>query len=40
MVCQIQTRLGQYHHKFWKEYVFNAGKQFGVNIKPRPILQS
>ena len=27
-------RLGQYHEAFWKEYVFNAGKQFKVNIKP------
>ena len=27
-------RLGQYHEAFWKEYVFNAGKQFNVNIKP------
>jgi len=26
--------LGMYHESFWKEYVFNAGKQFGVNIKP------
>jgi len=27
-------RLGMYHESFWKEYVFNAGKQFKVNIKP------
>ena len=26
--------LGMYHEAFWKEYVFNAGKQFKVNIKP------
>ena len=28
------ARLGQYHEAFWKEYVFNAGKQFNVKIKP------
>jgi len=27
-------RLGMYHESFWKEYVFKAGKQFKVNIKP------
>jgi len=28
------SRLGEYHQAFWREYVFNAGKQFNVNIKP------
>ena len=27
-------RLGMYHESFWKEYVFNASKQFKVNLKP------
>ena len=27
-------KLGMYHQAFWREYVFNAGKQFNVNIKP------
>ena len=26
-------RLGMYHESFWKEYVFNAAKQFKVNLK-------
>ena len=28
------SRLGEYHQAFWREYVFNAGKQFNANIKP------
>jgi hypothetical protein len=31
--------LGMYHEAFWKEYVFNAGKQFGVNIKPDQFIK-
>ena len=30
-------RLGMYHESFWQEYIFNAAKQFNVNIKARPI---
>jgi hypothetical protein len=31
--------LGMYHQSFWKEYVFNAGKQFGVDIKPDQFIK-
>ena len=31
--------LGMYHESFWKEYVFNAGKQFGVDIKPDQFIK-
>ena len=27
-------RLGEYHEAFWREYVFNASKQFGISLKP------
>jgi tRNA nucleotidyltransferase/poly(A) polymerase len=26
--------LGEYHESYWREYVFNASKQFGVKLKP------
>jgi hypothetical protein len=26
--------LGEYHEAYWREYVFNASKQFGVKLKP------
>ena len=26
-------RLGQYHESFWREYIFNASKQFKVDVK-------
>jgi hypothetical protein len=32
-------RLGQYHEAFWKEYVYNAAKQFKVNIKPDQFIK-
>ena len=31
-------RLGQYHESYWKEYIFNAGKQFKVNIKTNELV--
>jgi hypothetical protein len=27
-------RLGEYHQSYWREYVFNASKQFKVSLKP------
>ena len=26
--------LGEYHEAYWREYVFNASKQFGMKLKP------
>jgi len=26
--------LGMYHESYWREYVYNASKQFGVKLKP------
>jgi len=26
--------LGEYHESYWREYIFNASKQFGVKLKP------
>ena len=26
--------LGEYHEAYWREYIFNASKQFGVKLKP------
>ena len=26
--------LGEYHEAYWREYVFNDSKQFGVKLKP------
>jgi hypothetical protein len=31
-------RLGQYHESYWREYIFNAGKQFKANIKPNELV--
>ena len=31
-------RLGQYHESYWREYIFNAGKQLKVNIKPNELV--
>jgi len=31
-------RLGQYHESFWKEYIFNAAKQFKVSLKPNELV--
>ena len=31
-------RLGQYHESYWREYIFNAGKQFKVNIKTNELV--
>jgi len=26
--------LGEYHEAYWREYIYNASKQFGVKLKP------
>ena len=31
-------RLGQYHESYWKEYIYNAGKQFKANIKTNELV--
>jgi len=31
-------RLGQYHESFWREYIFNAAKQFKVSLKPNELV--
>ena len=31
-------RLGEYHEAFWREYVFNASKQFKVSLKPNQFV--
>ena len=31
-------RLGQYHESYWREYIYNAGKQFKVNIKQNELV--
>ena len=31
-------RLGEYHEAFWREYVFNASKQFGISLKPNQFV--
>ena len=31
-------RLGQYHESYWREYIYNAGKQFKANIKPNELV--
>ena len=31
-------RLGQYHESYWREYIYNAGKQFKVNIKTNELV--
>ena len=31
-------RLGDYHQAYWKEYVFNASKQFKVSLKPNQFV--
>jgi len=31
-------RLGQYHESFWKEYIFNASKQFKVSLKQNELV--
>jgi len=31
-------RLGQYHESFWKEYIFNAAKQFKVSLKQNELV--
>jgi len=30
--------LGEYHQAYWREYVFNASKQFGVSLKPNQFV--
>ena len=32
-------RLGQYHESFWKEYVFNASKQFKVDLSSEQFVK-
>jgi hypothetical protein len=29
-----KNTLGEYHEAYWREYIFNASKQFGVKLKP------
>jgi len=31
-------RLGEYHEAWWREYVFNASKQFKVSLKPNQFV--
>ena len=31
-------RLGQYHESFWREYIFNAAKQFKVSLKQNELV--
>ena len=31
-------RLGEYHESYWREYVFNASKQFKVSLKPNQFV--
>ena len=31
-------RLGEYHEAFWREYVFNASKQFRISLKPNQFV--
>ena len=32
------NRLGEYHEAYWREYVFNASKQFKVSLKPNQFV--
>ena len=32
------NRLGEYHESYWREYVFNASKQFKVSLKPNQFV--
>ena len=32
------SRLGEYHEAWWREYVFNASKQFKVSLKPNQFV--
>ncbi len=32
------NRLGEYHEAYWREYVFNASKQFRVSLKPNQFV--
>jgi len=31
-------KLGEYHQAYWREYVFNASKQFKVSLKPNQFV--
>ena len=31
-------KLGDYHQAYWREYVFNASKQFKVSLKPNQFV--
>ena len=33
------SRLGEYHEAYWREYVFNASKQFRVSLKPDQFIK-
>ena len=31
--------LGEYHEAYWREYIYNASKQFKVNLKPNQFIK-
>ena len=33
------NRLGEYHEAYWREYVFNASKQFNVSLKSDQLVK-